>query len=197
MNAAQADVAAAKANVTGQRGTADLFAGEWCQAASFLTVRPAIQLSHVLHSSNSLTKPVHKNRQQTILNAARSVLISTGHIKIVMASLLLFEATFMELRHHPLMCYRGIRSWPPIWFWRCGEEDQRPEGEVGILKGVLVSGVETFSRCYLIIEHEGAEYVGRLLFDDSAFCTEVYKLLLDHRGHSIKEIGGLEIKHGL
>ena len=101
----------------------------------------------------------------------------------------------MELRHHPLMSYRGLPNWPPIWLWRCGAEDKHPEGEVGNLKSVLLSGFEGFSRCYLIIDYEGAEYVGRLLFDDGPFCSEVYKLLRDHRGHSIQEIGGLEVSH--
>jgi len=40
----------------------------------------------------------------------------------------------MLLRDHPLMSYRVVRSWPPIWTWTDGRENKRPRGEIGILR---------------------------------------------------------------
>jgi hypothetical protein len=45
----------------------------------------------------------------------------------------------MKLRDHPLMTYKGFRSWPPAWLWRGGYETTYPEGEVGILENVMPS----------------------------------------------------------
>jgi hypothetical protein len=42
----------------------------------------------------------------------------------------------MLLRNHPLMRYRGIASWPPVWTWIGGGEKKRPRGEIGILRSV-------------------------------------------------------------
>jgi hypothetical protein len=63
----------------------------------------------------------------------------------------------MLLRNHPLMSYHGVSSWPPVWTWTGGLANKDPEGEIGI---------QPTDRCYLYIEHEGASYVGCLLFDD-------------------------------
>jgi hypothetical protein len=62
----------------------------------------------------------------------------------------------MLLRAHPLMTYKGIRSWPPAWLWRGGNENTHPEGEVGILKDVMLSTI-TPCTCFLIMEHCGAQ----------------------------------------
>lgn len=48
----------------------------------------------------------------------------------------------MLLRNHPLMSYKGIPNWPPIWTWTDGVENTRPRGEIGILKGVALSKVQ-------------------------------------------------------
>ena len=48
----------------------------------------------------------------------------------------------MQLRDHPLMTYRGNRSWPPAWLWTAGYETTHPQGEVGILKAVLRSHIQ-------------------------------------------------------
>jgi hypothetical protein len=44
----------------------------------------------------------------------------------------------MLLRDHPLMVFKGVRSWPPLWLRPRGSyENTHPTGEVGILKDVL------------------------------------------------------------
>jgi hypothetical protein len=70
----------------------------------------------------------------------------------------------MKLRNHPLISYREVPSWPPTWLWRGGKNRPRPYGEVGILKEVTLSTIEPCSMCFLIMEHEGAEYMVILKF---------------------------------
>ena len=101
----------------------------------------------------------------------------------------------MELRDHPLMNYRGLRNWPVAWTWRGGGENSHPRGEVGILRDVLLSQVEPNSRIFLIMEHEDQEYIGCLLFSDETVCGQIYDVLKDQCGHTLEEIGGLDLGH--
>jgi hypothetical protein len=99
----------------------------------------------------------------------------------------------MLLRDHPLMTYQNSRSWPPVWFYRGGFDNTHPRGEVGILKNVFVSSVHPSTRCYLIMEHAGGEYMGDLSISDVAFCVQIYAMLLRHCGKTIQEIGDIDI----
>jgi hypothetical protein len=98
----------------------------------------------------------------------------------------------MELRNHPLMSYRGINSWPPVWTWRGGREHIRPRGEVGVLRDVFLSNVVPRSRIFLIMADNGEEYMGCVLCSDYTFSGQVYQLLKDHCGQTIAEIGSLD-----
>jgi hypothetical protein len=99
----------------------------------------------------------------------------------------------MKLRDHPLMSYRGVSNWPPAWVGRNTKQLEQPSGEIGILKNVIPSRLESASRFYLMIEHEGEEYLGALLFDDQLACHQAYMLLLDHRGDPVGKIGETDI----
>jgi hypothetical protein len=103
----------------------------------------------------------------------------------------------MVLRDHPLMTYRGNRSWPPAWLWTVGYENTYPQGEVGILKAVLRSHLQPLDRCFLILEHCGGEYVGALLLNDPAFCVEIVEVLMQHLGGTIQEIGDIDLNYTL
>jgi hypothetical protein len=52
----------------------------------------------------------------------------------------------MLLRDHPLMHYRGVRSWPPVWAWIDGREDKRPKGEIGVFRRVAESNIQPSNR---------------------------------------------------
>ncbi|HEX9787243.1 MAG TPA: hypothetical protein VGB09_04415 [Candidatus Binatia bacterium] len=93
------------------------------------------------------------------------------------------------------MSYRGLSNWPPIWTWRGGQENKRARGEVGVLRDVFYSRVEPRSRVYLIVEHDGEEYMGSLLFNDPAFCGQIFELLDKQRGSRVVEIGSLDVNH--
>ena len=99
----------------------------------------------------------------------------------------------MLLRDHPLMSYKGVPSWPPVWIWIDGPEKRRPRGEIGILRKVTLSNINPDDRCFLNIEHKGSSYFGCLLISDSVFCDQIAKLLQAHCDRPIAEVGGLEL----
>ena len=103
----------------------------------------------------------------------------------------------MLLRRHPLFRYRGVPTWPPVWTWTAGLENNRPKGEIGILRKVELSNILPADRCFLYIEHERSSYIGCLLFDDSTFGGQVATLLENHCNRPIKEIGGLNVSYTL
>ena len=103
----------------------------------------------------------------------------------------------MLLRDHPLMTYKGNRSWPPAWLWTAGYDNTYPRGEVGILKGVLRSRIQPHDRCFLTMEHCGAEYLGALLLNDPAFCRQIFDLLRAHIGETVEEIGRIDLSYTL
>ena len=101
----------------------------------------------------------------------------------------------MQLRDHPLMIYHGIRNWPPAWTWRSGQDNAKPRGEIGILRDLFLSDIEPRTHLYLIVEHEGSEYMGCVMFEDSAFCRQIYQLLKDCCGRRIFDLGSLDVSH--
>jgi hypothetical protein len=103
----------------------------------------------------------------------------------------------MLLRDHPLMSYKGMPSWPPVWTRKGSVENDRPQGEVGILQAVLPSMMHPADRFFLYTVYEGSTYLGCLLIDDRAFCRQVMKLLQAHCNRPIVEIGSLELSHTL
>ena len=103
----------------------------------------------------------------------------------------------MLLRDHPLITHEGNRSWPPAWLLTAGYYTSHPQGEVGILKAVLQSLINPRDRCFLIMEHCGAEYIGALLLSDPAFCEEIVEVLMQHLGEMIQEIGDIDLSYML
>jgi hypothetical protein len=103
----------------------------------------------------------------------------------------------MKLREHPLMTYRGISSWPPVWTWVGGTDNQRPKGEVGILKEAKVSKIEPADRIFLYMEYEKASYIGCLLIDHVPFCGQIAELLQVCCERPVREIGDLDLSHTL
>jgi hypothetical protein len=93
------------------------------------------------------------------------------------------------------MSYVGMRNWPPAWLWRGGSDDTMPTGEVGLLKDVILSDIDPPTRCFLVMQHMGAEYVGCLSCENSAFCREIYRVLSDHCGNPIDEIADVDISY--
>ena len=99
----------------------------------------------------------------------------------------------MLFRDHPLMSYRELPSWPPTWIWIDGPREEYPTGEVGILKSVLLSKLQQALKCFLLIYYEGSSYLGFLLFDDRAFCSQIVNVLRNHCDHFIADIGSLDL----
>ena len=107
----------------------------------------------------------------------------------------------MQLRDHPLMSHRGVRNWPPTWTKTSGSSRAVPgqtlRGEVGILEQILLSKIEPFNRCYLLITVRYMTYMGTLVFDDAVFCRQIAGLLQQNCGKPIKEIGDLDLSFTL
>src|SRR5215510_2934983 len=103
----------------------------------------------------------------------------------------------MLLRDHPLMVYKGIRSWPPTWLWRSGNKNTYPRGEVGVLRHAVPSSIEPCTRCFLVMEYRGAEYIGALLLSDTAFWRQIFGVLFQNRGKTMQEIGNINLRYTL
>ena len=74
-----------------------------------------------------------------------------------------------------------------------GDDTTYPQGEVGILKDVMLSTIAPHSTCFLIMEHCGAQYIGALLVSDPAFHREICKVLFQNCGETILDIGEIDI----
>jgi hypothetical protein len=68
-------------------------------------------------------------------------------------------------------------------------------GEIGILKNVIGRDLGRSTKCFLIIEHEGEQYVGTLLTSTPSDCASISQFLSLHSGRSIREIGDLDVSH--
>jgi hypothetical protein len=95
----------------------------------------------------------------------------------------------MELRNHPLMSYKGIRSWPPHWRCISTKDPQVLEGEIGVLEKVT----RRKGKIILYIENESEIYEGSLSIDNRCFSNRVYELLKVVRGYPIAFIGSRDI----
>jgi hypothetical protein len=89
----------------------------------------------------------------------------------------------------------GIPNWPPAWLWRGGGEDTRPNGEVGLLRDVILSSIDPPIRFFLVMQHMGAEYIGCLSFENPAFCREIYRVCATIAVIPIHEIGDIDISY--
>jgi len=65
-------------------------------------------------------------------------------------------------------------------------------GEIGVLTEVVVHD-QIPAELFVRIKYDGLQYVGCLLFSDPAFCHHLYNILKNLAGHSIKEIGDLDL----
>jgi hypothetical protein len=63
------------------------------------------------------------------------------------------------------------------------------------VKGCYLSDIDPPTKCFLVMHHMGAEYIGCLSFGNSAFCREIYGVLSDYRDNSIHDIGDIDISH--
>jgi hypothetical protein len=102
----------------------------------------------------------------------------------------------MELHNHPLMSYRGVKNWPPIWIPVDRQNVRVISGEVGILRHAQ-HDARYPARCKLIVEHEQEAFAGTLQFDDIAFCWLITNVLKNHVRRLIKDIGNLDLSYTL
>jgi hypothetical protein len=92
------------------------------------------------------------------------------------------------------MSYRGVRNWPPVWTLTSKESAGTLRGEVGVLKYVHYNTIMS-NKCFLVIDFQAESYIGSLIFKDHALCKQISRLLVDHIGRPIKDIGDLDVSH--
>jgi hypothetical protein len=102
----------------------------------------------------------------------------------------------MKLRDHPLMIRKsGVMSWPPEWT-PVGRVGGSIRGELGTLDDVSMNKLIP-NKVFLAMEHLAERYITVLAFDDDPFANQLYRLLLNNIGRSIKDIGDLDLSHTL
>ena len=100
----------------------------------------------------------------------------------------------MKLRDHPLMTREGgIVSWPPEW-QSVGRSGGAIRGELGILDNVSMSDVIA-NKIFLAMEHLTERYIAVIAFDNELFTKQLYPLLIQNIGNSVREIGDLDLSH--
>jgi hypothetical protein len=105
-------------------------------------------------------------------------------------SLLLFRKA-VQLRNYPPTYYSGFRAWPPLWVTPA-KTGQLLQGEIGRLKEVRRNPRRP-CRLFLVMEHEGVDYTGCILFKDDAPCEGLANILEKCCGMSMEDIGSLEV----
>jgi hypothetical protein len=99
-----------------------------------------------------------------------------------------------RLRNHPLLKYRRVRNWPPVWTRGTEGIVKTVKGEVGVLKEAYYD-VGTSTKCFLIIDYQSQSYMGCITCPTRYFCTQLTHFLRDHIGRSIEDIGDLDISY--
>jgi hypothetical protein len=103
----------------------------------------------------------------------------------------------MQLRDHPLMSYRGVPNWPPVWTLRNVGTVNTLKGEVGVLKYVDYDHDRNSNKCFLVIDHQSSLYTGCLIYQDRSFCNQIAHVMRTRIGRSIKEIGNIDLSYTL
>jgi hypothetical protein len=101
----------------------------------------------------------------------------------------------IQLRNYPRMSWHGFSNWPPQWGDAHESGAEVPVGELGILKGVQLAAPDSKSPAHLElqIEYGGQAFTGRICCDDATFLQPLHTQLLGCIGHSMQDIGSLEI----
>ena len=69
-------------------------------------------------------------------------------------------------------------------------------GEIGVLT-YIYANPNASNKCYLIIDHEQERYTGCLIFNDRSVCAQISRLLREHIGRPIEEIGNWDVSRTL
>ena len=91
----------------------------------------------------------------------------------------------MKLREHPLMTYRRLPNWPPVWTWMSGGDNKHPRGEVGILRRVEI---DAFSILITKTHHTSGAF-----YADHVFCSQIVRILDCNLNKTVAQIGSLDI----
>lgn len=128
-------------------------------------------------------------KPEKILNGEVEYFRKPVAANVVIEAVKRFTAKPMRLRDHAL-----IRNWPPIWNNFTNPVTNRLRREIGVLRKVRFRNADS-KKCFLLIEHQGEFFMGALMFHDGRFGQQIAELLQGQLGHSITEIGNLDLSH--
>ena len=95
----------------------------------------------------------------------------------------------MKLRDHPALRILSTRSWPPVWVHT---RTDKVYGEVGKFTGTAVNEAIP-TAIFLKMEFNQKQYMGFLNVNDAVLCFQLNRLLNEHIGRTIEEIGDLDL----
>ena len=105
------------------------------------------------------------------------------------------QVPLLQLRdHRSFKRESGFVVWPPVWTKMGVDKRIVLTGEIGYLRQVLTSE-SSVKILFLLIAHQGSQYMGAMTFDDATFCRQLCELLKSKIGLSIKAIGDLDLSH--
>jgi hypothetical protein len=90
----------------------------------------------------------------------------------------------------------GLCSWPPNWTTTHHDQNDKPTGEIGTLQQALKNDLFNH-RIFIFIDYQGRRYMGSMASDDEKFSSEIYSILKNYIGYSLKEIGDLDLSYTL
>jgi len=88
------------------------------------------------------------------------------------------------------MSFRGFALWPPIWIDNQGTREA--QGKIGVLRNVRNSPFNG-RRIFLMIEHEGAQYIGTFVMEYELLGEYMTKFFKDCIGMTLESIGSLDV----
>ena len=98
-----------------------------------------------------------------------------------------------RLRDHPLLKYRGVQNWPPVWTRGTQGIVKTVKGKVGVLKEVYYDA-GTSNKCFLVVDRQLQSYMGCVTCPTRSFCIQLTHFLRGHIGRSIEDIGDLRVR---
>ncbi len=103
------------------------------------------------------------------------------------------DKSSLKLRDHPLLKYRGVQNWPPVWTRGTKGIIKTVKGEGGFLKEVYYDA-GTSNKCFLVIDRQLQSYMGCITCPTRSFCIQLTHFLRGHIGRSIEDIGELRVR---
>jgi hypothetical protein len=99
----------------------------------------------------------------------------------------------MRLREHTSLSRSGKHYWPPPWLKLSGAGADTLTDDSAVVSSITLSRIDPPTTCYLLVESGRTSYMGMLGCDDPAFCRQLYAIVKQHVGKTVKEIAEVDL----